>query len=86
LYNRLVKEWNDNYPSGGNYWDDYTGIDLKSGPNESQPGSDGIGDTPYVIDGNNVDHKVATIPKFKLEQLRYAFLDFSICYNDAKNL
>ena len=47
--------WDDSYPSGGNYWSDYTGVDLYSGPNQDQPGSDGIGDSPYVIDENNVD-------------------------------
>lgn len=34
----------DGYPSGGNCWDDYTGID-----------GDGISDTPYVIDEYNTD-------------------------------
>jgi len=48
--------WDDGYPSGGNYWSDYTGVDVKSGPSQDQPGSDGIGDTPYVIDGNDTDH------------------------------
>ena len=47
--------WDDGYPSGGNYWSDYTGIDEKSGPNQNLPGSDGIGDTPYGIDENNQD-------------------------------
>ena len=50
-----VNFWDNGYPSGGNYWSDYTGVDLKSGPNQDQPGSDGIGDTPYVIDENNTD-------------------------------
>jgi len=48
--------WDDGYPSGGNYWSDYTGVDEKSGPNQDQPGSDGIGDTPYVIDAWNQDN------------------------------
>jgi parallel beta-helix repeat protein len=43
--------WDNGYPSGGNYWSDYTGVDLKSGPNQDQPGSDGIGDTPYTKGG-----------------------------------
>jgi parallel beta-helix repeat protein len=43
--------WDDGYPGGGNYWSDYTGVDLKSGPNQNQPGSDGIGDTPYTKGG-----------------------------------
>ena len=47
--------WDDGYPSGGNYWSDYTGVDEKSGPNRDQPGSDGIGDTSYVINANNRD-------------------------------
>jgi parallel beta-helix repeat protein len=41
--------WDNDYPSGGNYWSDYWGSDEKSGPNQNQPGSDGIGDTPYII-------------------------------------
>jgi len=45
--------WDNGYPSGGNYWDDYTGDDLYSGPNQDIPGSDGIGDTPYNISGGD---------------------------------
>jgi parallel beta-helix repeat protein len=47
--------WDNGYPSGGNYWSDYTGVDVKKGPNQDQSGSDGIGDTPYTIDANNTD-------------------------------
>jgi len=51
-----LNSWDDGYPSGGNYWSDYTGVDLKSGPNQDQPGSDGIGDTPRVISGSRKDN------------------------------
>jgi parallel beta-helix repeat protein len=47
--------WDDGYPSGGNYWSDYTGADYYSGSDQDQPGCDGIVDKAYVIDENNVD-------------------------------
>ncbi|RLI39937.1 hypothetical protein DRO69_13625, partial [Candidatus Bathyarchaeota archaeon] len=47
--------WDGGYPSGGNYWSDYTDVDEKSGPNQDKPGGDGIWDHPYVIDEDNVD-------------------------------
>ena len=50
-----INVWDDGYPSGGNYWSDYTGVDLYSGPNQNEPGSDGIGDTSYFIDVDNQD-------------------------------
>jgi parallel beta-helix repeat protein len=43
--------WDNGYPCGGNYWSDYEGIDVCSGPYQNEPGSDGIGDTPYEITG-----------------------------------
>ncbi len=49
--NETENFWNDSYPSGGNYWSDYAGMDAKSGPSQDQPGSDGIGDQPYPIVG-----------------------------------
>ncbi|MFO7618280.1 MAG: ABC transporter substrate-binding protein [Thermoplasmata archaeon] len=45
--------WDDGYPSGGNYWGDYSGNDFYSGPNQDIPGFDGFGDTPYTnMQGN----------------------------------
>jgi parallel beta-helix repeat protein len=49
-------QWDDGYPSGGNYWSDYNGKDLFRGPYQNETGSDGIGDTPYVIDADNQDN------------------------------
>ena len=51
-----VNIWDNGYPSGGNYWSDYTGQDSKSGSNQDQHGSDDIGDTPYIIYENNKDN------------------------------
>ncbi len=47
--------WDNGYPSGGNYWSDYMGTDQFNGPNQDILGSDGIGDTPYIIDFNSQD-------------------------------
>jgi len=47
--------WDNGYPSGGNYWSDYAGDDLKRGSDQDMNGSDGVGDTAYVIDINNRD-------------------------------
>ena len=51
-----VNVWDKGYPSGGNYWGDNNRTDLHSGHYQNLTGSDGIGDTPYVIDSNNTDH------------------------------
>lgn len=48
--------WDDGYPSGGNYWSNYTGSDSFSCTYQNVTGSDGIGDTPYVIDEKNQDN------------------------------
>lgn len=47
--------WDGGYPVGGNYWSSYIGVDKFSGPNQNFSGSDGIGDTPYIIDSENKD-------------------------------
>jgi parallel beta-helix repeat protein len=48
--------WNHTYPSGGNFWSDYEGEDKFNGPDQDNPGSDGIGDTNYSIEIDSVDH------------------------------
>jgi parallel beta-helix repeat protein len=50
-----VNAFDDGYPSGGNYWSDYDGTDLYSGPYHNETESDGIGDSPYIINANNTD-------------------------------
>jgi parallel beta-helix repeat protein len=54
--------WDTGYPSGGNYWDGYTGADINK---------DNIGDTAYYIKGNdNVDRYPLMMP--------YKFTNFSM--------
>jgi len=47
--------WDAGYPKGGNYWSDYKGTDQYKGPYQNETVSDGIGDTPYIIDVSNID-------------------------------
>jgi len=54
IYNS-INTWDDGYPSGGNYWSDYNGVDLYSGPFQNETGCDGIGDAPYVYGSLNKD-------------------------------
>jgi parallel beta-helix repeat protein len=42
-----TNSYDNGYRSGGNYWSDYNGVDYNR---------DGIGETPYIIDGNNRDN------------------------------
>jgi parallel beta-helix repeat protein len=57
-----INVWNEGYPSGGNYWSNYAGTDLNTGPFQNETGSDGIGDVPYAIDENNTDKYPLTKP------------------------
>ncbi len=55
LISGTPNQWDNGYPSGGNYWSNYTGIDQMSGPGQNIPGPDGIGDSPYVFQRNVED-------------------------------
>ncbi len=45
--------WDNGYPSGGNYWNDYAGPDQFSGLKQNELGADGIGDNAYDISGDD---------------------------------
>ncbi|MBU0497226.1 MAG: right-handed parallel beta-helix repeat-containing protein [Candidatus Thermoplasmatota archaeon] len=47
--------WDNSYPSGGNYWDDYNGKDTNG---------DGLGDTPFHVSGGiNLDQYPLMFPQ-----------------------
>jgi len=62
-----ANSWDDSYPSGGNYWSGYAGVDLYSGPYQNESGSDGIGDTPRLIDPNNRDNYPFMSPYYEFD-------------------
>lgn len=58
--------WDNGYPSGGNIWPDYVGVDDCSGPNQDVcPDPDGIGDDPYTVDGDVQDRYPLLGPGFE---------------------
>jgi parallel beta-helix repeat protein len=71
-------KWDAGYPDGGNYWSNYVGTDEKSGSNQDQLGSDGIGDIPYIIDDKNIDRYpiMGEFPKPKSNQ--YPILHYAV--------
>jgi parallel beta-helix repeat protein len=57
-----IDTWDNGYPSGGNYWSNYTGVDEKKGSSQSDAGGDGIGDTPQILSSNNMDRYPLMVP------------------------
>jgi parallel beta-helix repeat protein len=57
--------WDDGYPSGGNYWSDYAGVDNFSGAGQNVPGGDGMGDTPYTFSGDQDNYPLMEARRIK---------------------
>ena len=56
-YDDSSATWDDGYPSGGNYWSNYGGIDNCSGPGQDICSSpDGIGDDSHHFSFSGSDH------------------------------
>ncbi len=78
--------WNAVYPRGGNYWDDYEGNDDFSGKNLTAfkvLGPDGIGDTVYKIDDNNLDQYPLMHGQDSLPKLNVFGENLTICYKNG---
>jgi len=83
--NNSINAWDNGYPSGGNYWSDYAGVDQKKGPNQDQLGSDGIGDTPYVIDVDNQDRYPLIKTQPTAVGITFSQVDFVFPYANVPN-
>jgi len=75
--------WDNGHPSGGNYWDDYTGIDANG---------DSIGDTPYYIPGGEYRDRYPLMTPYNLTinqpptaHFTYSIDRLIITFTDASN-
>jgi uncharacterized repeat protein (TIGR01451 family) len=88
--------WDNGYPSGGNYWGDYGGVDENRGENQDILGSDGIGDTPYDIPGDSNQDRYPLMDPWpvahlgtatiNLENLHAIRLEKNLYLNDGSKL
>jgi len=93
-WDNCSNRWDNGYPSGGNYWSDYPGVDNYRGENQDIPGSDGIGDTPYyILGGANEDRYPLVIRSFQLlispfyeEGMPGATLSYTVTVTNTSNI
>jgi parallel beta-helix repeat protein len=64
--------WDNGYPSGGNYWDDYIGVDDFFGKNQNILNPDGIGDSPYPIAETNDEDRYPLMKPYEMTILTVA--------------
>ncbi len=57
----LPNFWDNGYPSGGNYWSAFVGVDTNG---------DGLSETPYVIDSDNRDNYPLMSPRISVPEGR----------------
>jgi parallel beta-helix repeat protein len=69
-----INDWNLYYPSCGNYWSDYSGVDNFSGPNQDMSSPDGVGDTPYPIHGGDNEDRYPLMEPYGITELSLNFI------------
>jgi parallel beta-helix repeat protein len=72
LDNENNNHWDNGYPSGGNYWSDYVGVDNFKGPLQNIVGKDDIGDTNYSIDSDSRDN----YPLMVIQSDSFVYLEY----------
>jgi parallel beta-helix repeat protein len=66
-----INNWDNGYPSGGNYWDDYPGMDSFWGENQDINGSDGVGDFSMQIPGGQNQDRYPLIEPYGMTRLSF---------------
>ncbi len=78
--------WDNGYVSGGNYWSDYNGTDSHGGPYQNETGYDWIGDSPYIIDQNNIDRYPLMTPfSSDIEEMRIAYRNLLLRFTETRS-
>jgi parallel beta-helix repeat protein len=70
-YDECNNTWDNEYPSGGNYWDNYDGEDDDG---------DGIGDTPYSISGGDNEDRY---PLMEPWNITFPFANFTFSVEES---
>jgi parallel beta-helix repeat protein len=84
--NGSLNAWDDGYPSGGNYWSDYAGVDLYNGAYQNETGFDWIGDAAYIVDQNNTDRYPLMRPFVReTEEARMAYRSLLLRFSEVNS-
>ncbi len=79
--NCSLNDWDNGHE--GNFWHNYEGTDLYSGPSlpQNETGSDGIGDTPLFLDANNQDRRplMGPVSRFNVTLHEKTYYIVTIC-------
>ncbi len=60
----FYNKWDTGYPSGGNFWSSYPGMNWFTGSYQNETGCDSIGDAPCFINENNQDNYPLVSPLY----------------------
>jgi parallel beta-helix repeat protein len=70
--------WDDGYPSGGNFWSNYTGSDAYFGKEQNLSGSDGVGDVPFTTPQEGEQDKYPLMGNFTTQTVNIDAQNYTV--------